>query len=296
MAGKAVLEAAGHSVRVFVRSMHAFGYPAGEQWDEDEILEAYDRADVVIIHNDAMLLDRLPPLPDKPLIVHHHGSQFRRRPGETYRAAADIGAVQIVSTVDLLLSVPEVGEAFWFPQVIDADKMALIREWHQDRSSRIRVSHAPTNRHIKGSSHVIRAMRHLKYEAEFILIQRQPWSVCLSLKASSDIFVDQLILGYGNNAIEAWAMGLPVLASASPWILERMQEEFGQMPFFTTSASYIQRDLQSFIHDSELREEWATAGKAHVQRFHAPDAWLANAERLYRDVIARSAIPTLTAA
>ena len=35
-------------------------------------------------------------------------------------------------------------------------------------------------------------------------------------KGRADVFVDQMILGYGCNAIEAWGMGIPVIAGVDP--------------------------------------------------------------------------------
>lgn len=282
MAGKAALEAAGDEVRVFVHGLHTFGYPKAELWDPDEVHESYRWADVVVIHNDPAIFAEVDDGTPKPLIVHHHGSRFRGAPTQMYAAAEAIGARQIVSTVDLLLSVPPGGHAEWMPQVVDVEHMARVRaSYDPPNGRRLRVAHAPTNKMIKGTRHVTRAMRRLAGKADYILIQRQPWWVCLMYKASADIFVDQLNLGYGNNAIEAWAMGMPVLSGAPEPILARMRQEFGGLPFFPTSAVRLQADLRSFFDSAELRDEWTAIGRAHVDRFHAPAAWVERTRRIY---------------
>jgi hypothetical protein len=282
MAGKRILEAAGDSVRVFVHTLHAFGYQAAERWDNDLVREAYSWADVVVLHNDPTVLEKVGTGSGKLIVVHHHGSRFRGNPAAIWAQGEAIGARQVVSTVDLLLSVPAGKHAEWMPQVIDIDHMQKLRLAYDPPVGRkVRVSHAPTNRMIKGTRHVVRAMRRLRSQADFVLIQREPWWVCLMMKAASDIFIDQLYLGYGNNAIEAWGMGLPVLSGASSDILEVMRREYGTIPFFTTTGDAIENDVRRFISDPDLRAEWAGIGVRHIERFHVPEAWLRRTRHLY---------------
>lgn len=284
MAGKRVLEAAGHNVRVFVHGFHPFGYPAAEKWDAAAIADAYDVADVVIIHNDARLFERVDNGMRKNLIVHHHGTRFRSNPGPVYEAAAAIGARQIVSTVDLLGSVPEGGRATWFPQVVDVDRMRMMRDLHRPGPGRPVVTHAPTNRQVKGTRYVVRAMRRLKGEIDVKIISHQSWTMCLTHKAMSDLFVDQLWLGYGNNAIEAWAMGIPVIAGASDDVIEAMAREFGTIPFLRTSPNMLVPDIRTMLRDRELYDAYVAAGQAHVTRYHDPKAWLRRTLKLYRAI------------
>lgn len=282
MAGKRFLEEVGDEVQVFVHSPHAFGYDQGETWDPDEVRAAYRWADVVVIHNDPTLIDKVSDGSSRELVLHHHGSRFRNDPVRRWQEAEAIGARQIVSTVDLLLSVPPGGHADWLPQVVDLELMQEIRDAYRRDEGRIRVVHAPTNRRIKGTRFVQRAMRLLKTEAEFVLVQRQRWMTCLAMKATADIFVDQLNLGYGNNAIEAWAMGLPVLAAAPPEIILRMRREFrGPVPFYNADPMRFVMDLRKFINSPELRTRYAERGRKHVDRYHAPDAWVRRARQIY---------------
>lgn len=283
MAGKAVHEAAGDSVRVFVGSFHRFGYPRAEAWDDFEVRSAYRWSDVVVVHNDATILDRIPARPDRQVVLHHHGSKFRGNPDIWWQEAERRGiGVQVVSTVDLLLSVPSGKRASWLPQVVDLEHMRWLRAEHYRQAPRIRICHAPTARAIKGTRIVQKAMRLVKAEADFYLVQHKPWTYCLQVKAASDIFVDQLRLGYGGNAVEAWAMGLPVVAAAPDDILRRMRREYrSQLPFYAADIEALQADLRALIHDPDLRAEYAKRGEAHVRRFHAPEPWLRRVRKLY---------------
>jgi hypothetical protein len=281
--GKPILEAAGHHVRAFARQPHAFGYPPTElssmMGGDPETEEAFEWADLVIVHNLPGLYARLARDRRKPLIIHHHGSRFRRDGALFWHYAAELGAVQVVSTVDLLVDAP--GPVYWQPQNVDLAKMeAIRREVSRERpSGPIRVVQAPTNRHIKGTAMLQQQIRGTGLDL-VLVPPNTKWDRCLQIKALGDIYADQFALGYGNNAIEAWAMGLPVVAGASEPILERMRAEYGRLPFLTSDASNLRANLLALAESADMRAEWAARGMEHVQRFHAPEAWLARFEEM----------------
>lgn len=288
VASKRVFEEAGHSVRVFVNRQHPFGYNPAELWEIDEVTKAYRAADVVVVHNDPTILDRLEKRPDRFVVVHHHGTRFRTSPDEVWSQGTERGVdLQVVSTVDLLLEAPAGHRVEWMPQVVDVRKMeALAEALRPDPVSRVIVTHAPTNRMVKGTRWVTQTMRKLRREADYVLISNSPWIVCLSLKAASHVFIDQLGLGYGNNAIEAWAMRLPVIAGASHPIIERMRQEFGSLPFLEAKPATLTDTVRSLVESPELREKWGAIGRAHIARYHEPDAWLERTIGLYDGVAA----------
>ena len=288
MGAKAALEATGDEVRVFARAMHAYGYPQAMLWEAEAVDESIDWADLVIIHNDPSVWFPIAKGRAKPLMVLHHGSRFRRYHDALYAQAAAMGAVQLVSTVDLLLSVPSGGRAYWIPQALDTARMVEIALAHREPvHNPILVAHAPTNRAIKGTRHIIHAARRLDGLVRLTVIEHKPWATCLQVKASSDIFVDQLLLGYGNNSLEAWGLGLPVIAGASDAILERMRTEYGRLPFAAASPATIGDVMRSLATSADLRAEWAERGRDHIARFHAPAAFAARAHELFEMVAKR---------
>ena len=103
------------------------------------------------------------------------------------------------------------------------------------------VSHAPTNRKIKGTTYVVMGARQLGRGVHLRVVQHAKWESCLAVKANSDIYVDQMWLGYGNNALEAWGLGLPVLSGAYPNILNRMRREYA-LPFLEVDPATVPRD------------------------------------------------------
>lgn len=81
------------------------------------------------------------------------------------------------------------------------------------------IAHAPTNREVKSTAAFLEAVDRLRAEGHDIevdLIEGRTWDECLERKARADIYFDQVKLGYGNNSVECWGMGIPVIAGAAP--------------------------------------------------------------------------------
>ena len=96
-----------------------------------------------------------------------------------------------------------------------------------------------------------------------------------------------MILGYGCNAIEAWAMGIPVVAGADSWTLARMRQEFGRsgLPFYEATAETIRVALRELVLSADLRAKWDDRGLRHARRFHAEKPALERALELYAEAI-----------
>ncbi len=283
MAAKAALEPI-DQVRVFVGERSGadrffFRYPPAELWDREAVAQAYEWADVVVLHNEpAYLMAKLKPTIERPLIVHHHGSVLRKGGLAKWAEGDRLGAVQVVSTLDLLEELPD--SVRWLPQIVDVDAMAVIRASEYVPTTRLRVSHAPTSKAAKATRTFVAAQRKLKGLVDWDLISRQTWSECLRRKARSDLYADQLTYGYGANAVEAWAMGLPVIAGAPGSVLARMRAEF-DLPFYAVpnDREAVMDAFRLFAEDPDLRAEWGQRGYQHARRFHHGPAF---AERFRR--------------
>ncbi|MGK2898620.1 MAG: glycosyltransferase [Burkholderiaceae bacterium] len=259
--------APGWNVRAMHPSANYLGYPADLPWDKDEAQRLYDAADVVH-HQNQLHGYQMFERGHTPAVMHHHGSRLRNNAVEVRREARSIGAVSMVSTVDLLQCAP--AGAAWLPSPFELDELAAYRR--PRRKGPLVIAHAPTNREIKSTDVVIAAVERLQasYDVELDLIEGVPWKVCLDRKGRADILVDQLVLGYGNNAIEAMAMSIPVVCGiADPQVRSRAQATWGADPFYAAAVDDLQWRLEELIRSTELREEYGARGRAHVERFHA---------------------------
>jgi hypothetical protein len=219
----------------------------------------------------------------KPVLLHHHGAAFRTNPEPLLARAAHEGWAQAASTVDLAEIAP--GAITWLPTAFDLDGLATLRQAHRRPDDGVvRISHAPTMRSLKSTEALIDAVIALQDEGlpvELDLIERVTWAECLRRKATADIYFDQLYLGYGCNAIEAWGMGLPVIAGVDPEraaevnhpipasTRDRMLREWGSLPFYETTEAALLDTLGELVKSTELRADYALRGMAHVARFHA---------------------------
>ena len=201
----------------------------------------------------------------KPSVVHHHGTGFRQNPEGHLARAREHGAQALVSTLDLWLLAPD--ETIWLPAPYDLDWLDSFRKPHD--GTKVRIGHAPTNRAIKSTEKLMKAVARIP-EAELVLIERKRWSDCLKMKGTVDVFFDQVILGYGNNAIEAWGMGIPVICGAEPDTLAEMRNRF-ELPFYEATEDTIYDAIKAMT-DEITRKEWGERGRAHADRFHSDRA------------------------
>lgn len=203
----------------------------------------------------------------KPVVVHYHGTAFRGDPARYIEAQLAHGAQGLVSTLDLWLLAPEHTE--WLPAPYDVDWLQGLRNHHG--TDRIVIAHAPTNREVKSTRPFLEAIQRLKddgYPVELELIERAPWDECLERKARADIFFDQTILGYGCNALEAWGMGIPVVAGGADATLDEMERRFGHLPFYHATEDTIYDALLELVESPELRDQYGQIGYEYMRTYH----------------------------
>lgn len=152
------------------------------------------------------------------------------------------------------------------------DPAALRREPFPEREELV-VAHAPTDRVIKGTRHVIEAVDALRDEGVAMrldLVEGVTRDVALERLAAADLLVDQLMLGwYGTVAVEAMALGRPVMS----YIREDEPEDnpFGaELPIVRTTPATLVDDLRALSANRERRRELSVAGRAFAERHHDP--------------------------
>lgn len=254
-----------------------FAYPTQREYDESLARRLWIRADVVHVNLSLLASRVIGRDRPRPLVLHHHGTEYRNKREAIDAACRSVGAVQVASTLDLLGS-PGVA---WLPVVVDVDSLAALRS----QGHGVRVAHSPTDPALKGTDALRAAMRGLP--AELDVIEGVPWAECLARKGLADVFVDQLDLGYGLSAVEAWAMGIPVVAGVTePAVRARMVETFGDLPFVEATADTLPDVLAWLVDDATARRDWGERGRAHVERFHSQRAVVDRLEPIYQQALA----------
>lgn len=269
----------GWSVRSMVAADNYIHYNDDLPYSRLGLEANYDGATVVILNNTLAGHFWYDNGQGKPTVLMHHGvheGHFTQSIEQVVAEARDIGAVQIASTVNLELYAPK-GVIRWAPIPYDLRALETLRLNTYEPSPLVRIAHAPTDRAVKSTQAVIAATQSLKdcgYPVELLLIERKSHAETIALKAKyADILVDQLALGYGNNAIEAWGLGIPVVGgvSASKEWREHMLKRYNSkiLPFYEANESNLVEILAKLVDSAGLRDLWAGFGIEHVWRFHS---------------------------
>jgi len=135
------------------------------------------------------------------------------------------------------------------------------------------VAHAPSDRQVKGTRHVEEAVEKLRREGHPVrldLIEGVTRDEVLARVTEADVVVDQLLIGwYGAFAVEAMALGRPVLA----YIREDEPEDnpFGaSLPIVRTTAAALADDLLALAENRQRRLELGAAGRRFAEEHHDP--------------------------
>lgn len=251
-----------------------------------ELADLWKWADVVHIHDNIGMKDNhvstspelrvVSTLPPKPTVITHHGTLYRRHIQYFNSIARDYGWLQTCSTLDLTQYGP-----YWLP-----DCRPDLSEYVNRPENHFIVAHAPTNRRIKGTEVVIKAMRDF---ADFDLIEGLVWQDCLQRKGRASVLIDQFQLGYGCNSIEAWAMSQAVIGNASADILKLFTEHIGYIPFVdcTCDAGAIRATVERLRDDQAYYRQAIERGYRCWRDFHSPMAVSKQAVAYYNQAMLR---------
>ena len=197
----------------------------------------------------------------KKSVMHYLGSDIRGKTPEQLASGKKADA-EIVGSYDAIRWVPE---AEVIPPGID---LAAIEPAPPSARERPLIVHAPSSRRRKGSEHVIAAVEGL--DADLELVEGLHHDEAFERYRAADIVVDQLNAGwYGLFAIEAMALGKPVVAFLHDEAVRRTNEAFGtRVPIVSATAETLQEALRPLIADAGRRRELGAASRAYVERVH----------------------------
>ena len=137
------------------------------------------------------------------------------------------------------------------------------------------VVHAPSDSRVKGTDHVLSAISTLEAQRvplRFELLRGISRTAVRAGLERCAVVVDQLNAGwYGGLAVEAMALGKPVLASLDllghPSVPAGLREE---LPVVDTLAETLADRLRPLLDSREERRRLGAAGRAFVERWHDP--------------------------
>jgi glycosyltransferase involved in cell wall biosynthesis len=261
--------------------------------------------DVVHLHFGTSFLPRLLDVPvlrrlGARIAFHFHGCEIRNRdhmlrahrlstcteceafcrPGERpnqqgwLRARAARWADRIYYSTDDLRE--SIAGAAQLPLAIEADRWIEAGRAHAPAADPPRdgvrgplvVGHAPTDRLIKGTRHVIAAVEALRAELpriELRLFERRPWAEMPRALAECDVIVDQLHMGgYGLLAIEGMAVGTPVIA----YLRDDVRAAKPELPVLSAEPATLAHALRALAADPAARRALGERGRTFARSVH----------------------------
>jgi glycosyltransferase involved in cell wall biosynthesis len=213
----------------------------------------------------------------KKSIFHYLGSDIRgKTPAEL--AFGKHANAEIVGSYDAIRWVPE---AHVIPPGLDLRPFTPVPP---SDNARPLVVHAPSNREKKGTAHVIEACAALGVDLD--IVEGVPHDDARERYARADIVVDQLYAGWhGVFALEAMALGKPVVAHLKPEVVERSAAGYGiRLPIVPATSETLVDALRPLVAGPALRREIGAASRAYVEQVHDIDRIADRLVEVYRSL------------
>ena len=197
----------------------------------------------------------------KKSVMHYLGSDIRGKTPEqlAYGRKAD---AEIVGSYDAIRWVPD---AEVIPPGVD---LARIGPAPPSDRARPLIVHAPSSRRRKGTDEVIAACAGL--DADLELVEGLHHDEALERYRSAAIVVDQLNAGwYGLFAIEAMALGKPVVTFLHDEAVRRTEEALGiPVPIVSATKENLRERLEPLVASAAERRRIGEASRAYAEHVH----------------------------
>ena len=198
------------------------------------------------------------------------GKRRERRSLETQRRFARYGFNCILPGESLR---PHLVDGL-FPSVRMVRSRVIVAEYEPrypaSSAERPLLVHSSSHLTRKGTDAVLKAVEHLKREGpvefDFKLIHGVSHQEAVELVGRCDLFIDQFAAGaYGLAAVEAMAMGKPVVGYVTPGLRSRLPDD---MPIVDAEQENLAEVLGRLIADGPQRARLGRQGRAFVERYH----------------------------
>jgi glycosyltransferase involved in cell wall biosynthesis len=213
----------------------------------------------------------------KKSVLHFLGSDIRGKSPEQLAWAQRAGA-RVVGSYDAIRWVPD---AHVIPPGIDVQAIEPAPPSNRDRPV---VVHAPSSRTRKGTEHVVAACAELDVDLE--IVEGLDHREAFEHYRRGDVIVDQLNAGwYGVFAIEAMALGKPVVTFLHDEAVRRTEEAFGlEVPIVNASKETLVAALRPLVASAEERTRVGAASRAYVEEVHDLERMTDRLLALYADL------------
>jgi glycosyltransferase involved in cell wall biosynthesis len=194
-------------------------------------------------------------------VFHFLGSDIRGKSPEqlAYARRAD---ARIVGSYDAIRWVPD---AEVIPPGVD---LAALRAVPPPRDDRPVFVHAPSSRPRKGTEYFVRACEELGVELD--IVKGLHHDEARKRYERADVVLDQLNAGwYGMLAIEAMALGKPVVTFLHDEATRRTEEAFGtRVPIVRAERENLLETLRPLAESAAERRRIGAESRAYAEQVH----------------------------
>jgi len=250
-------------MRIFLKSRDILWlYKLKKYWDRlgfgDFDIYHFD-GDIPFIYGDRVLKR----LKNKRIVTHFFGSELRKWGMNPY--LKEYAQLRFTSEVDHQKIDPSLK---FVPIPFEADRISpRVKE-----NKILRVGHSPTRRTAKGTNEIIEIVEKLKKRVkfEFLLIEGVAHKVCMELKRTCDIGIDQIGnyagTAYGRSGLEFLALGIPTITE----IPKEYEPLLPSHPFINANKENLEEVLYNLLTNPDLRNKKRKEGLKWVKEFPNP--------------------------
>ena len=174
---------------------------------------------------------------------------------------------------DLLHVLPESAEFLPYSSI---SLVEWAESYNQLEDRPLRIGHAPSNRAVKGTELILKAVDDLRlsgFNFELVLVEGVSNIEAKEIYKTIDVLVDQLFAGwYGGLAVELMALGKPVIAYIREEDLHFLPDQMrADLPIIQAEPNAIHDVLKTILRmpRTELLEI-AKLSRAYVEKWHDP--------------------------
>ena len=181
-----------------------------------------------------------------------------------------------------------INDTFFWPIDLDSGKGKKYIPVYpkNDGMKPLRIVHACNHRIFKGTNYLIQAIEELQAEGvnvKLILVERIPNERALEIYRSADVIFDQCLMGnYGYFAIEAMALGKPVLCFI------RDPEKYllypGECPIINVHVESLKKDIRELVENRDSLEDIGRRSREYVEKYFSLEAFAQRLRRAYDEL------------
>jgi glycosyltransferase involved in cell wall biosynthesis len=214
----------------------------------------------------------------KPVVVHYHGSDVRKNYGLYHMGCVD---KKIVSTPDLLK---------WLPDAEYIPNPMMLGGYCWDEDKQLRVIHVPSNRIVKGTKNIIKAVGIAQsfVNFDFKIVENQSHETVLREIKKAHVVIDWFNPVFGINGVvslEAMSMGKIPVCYINP-----LYRELG-CPIVSSvkpSVDSLVDCLVSLLTDREGMKQVSLNCFEYIKKMRNPSMLALRYYQIYNDLLGTS--------